>query len=73
MYLAGANPDVRDALAAFLIATGPLAYFSGPYGWQIDQTWEDPLGMFLLVTETWITSFTPIDTIIIVNLFSVLV
>lgn len=28
---------MRDALAAFLIGTGPLAFFSGPYGWQISQ------------------------------------
>ena len=25
------NADVRDALAAFLIGTGPYQYFSGPY------------------------------------------
>ena len=37
--------DVRDALAAFLIATGPFQYFSGPYGWQIVQTCADPLGL----------------------------
>ena len=39
------NADVRDALAAFLIGTGPYQYFSGPYGWQIDQTCADPLGI----------------------------
>ena len=37
--------DVRDALAAFLIGTGPYQYFSGPYGWQIVQTCVDPLGL----------------------------
>lgn len=45
MYQGTKNPDVRDALAAFLIGTGPLAYFSGPYGWQITQTWSDPTGI----------------------------
>ena len=36
---------MRDALAAFLIGTGPYQYFSGPYGWQIDQSCADPLGI----------------------------
>ena len=44
-YGAAKNPDVRDALAGFLIGTGPGAYFSGPYTWDIDQTWSDPLGI----------------------------
>jgi hypothetical protein len=56
MYDAGANPDVRDALAAFLIATGPLTYFSGPYGWQISQTWSDPLGI-ADVRRRWLPEF----------------
>jgi hypothetical protein len=55
-YSGGANPDVRDALAAFLIATGPLAFFSGPYGWQIYQTWEDPLGI-QDVRQRWLPEF----------------
>ena len=44
-YLGAKNPDVRDALAGFLIGTGPYAYFSGPYTWSIAQTWSDPEGI----------------------------
>lgn len=48
--------DVRDALAAFLIGTGPLQYFSGPYGWQIAQTCDDPLGLED-VKRRWLPEF----------------
>jgi hypothetical protein len=41
-YLGAKNPDVRDALAGFLIGAGENAYFSGPYTWAIAQTWSDP-------------------------------
>jgi hypothetical protein len=50
------NADVRDALAAFLIGTGPYQYFSGPYGWQISQTCDDPLGL-RDIRRRWLPEF----------------
>jgi len=56
MYSAARNPDVRDALAAFLIGTGPLSFFSGPFGWQVRQDWLDPLGIVDL-RQRWLPEF----------------
>ena len=50
------NADVRDALAAFLLGTGPYAYFSGPYGWQITQSCADPLGIYD-IRRRWLPEF----------------
>ena len=38
-------PDTRDCLAAFLVGTGPNAFFSGPDSWNVRQSAEDPAGI----------------------------
>ena len=48
--------DVRDALAAFLIATGPWQFFSGPDQWQINQTCTDPLGI-VDIRRRWLPEY----------------
>lgn len=45
MYAGAGNPDTRDCLAAFLIGTGPNAYFSGPDSWNVRQSAQDPAGI----------------------------
>ena len=55
-YAQARNPDVRDCLAAFLIGTGPRAYFSGPFGWQVRQQKIDPLGL-RDVRQRWLPEF----------------
>ena len=55
-YAQERNPDVRDCLAAFLIGTGPGAFFSGPFGWQIRQQDADPLGLHD-VRQRWLPEF----------------
>lgn len=44
----GSNPS--------LIGTGPYQYFSGPYGWQISQTCDDPLGL-RDIRRRWLPEF----------------
>lgn len=45
MYKGEGNPDTRDCLAAFLIGAGNNSFFSGPDGWAIRQSSEDPTGL----------------------------
>ena len=35
---------------------GPLAYFSGPFGWQIAQSYDDPIGIWD-VRKRWLPEF----------------
>ena len=45
MYSGVGNPDTRDCLAAFLIGAGNNSFFSGPDGWEIRESSEDPTGI----------------------------
>ena len=44
-YAGAGNPDTRDCLAAFLIGAGNNSFFSGPDGWSIRRSAEDPAGI----------------------------
>jgi hypothetical protein len=44
-YASEGNPDTRDCLAAFLIGAGNNSFFSGPDGWEIEQSAADPTGI----------------------------